>query len=230
MFTRYALKPSTVNASSDRERGSVRVELLGGVATEELCGGRVLAGHVRHDVAVPPAGARARLLPALGRRVLDRPAQPLSLRVGDADQLFPGEAHVGGGSFLRGGGPACRAGRVRRGIVASAGCASSWPPTSSAARSRRVRPRRRWRPDGDGPARRTGWTWRRWPTAARGRWPRSWMRCRARSCAPRCRARARTRSRPRSGSPRRPRDASRSWRWRPRRASSFSRLPGATRD
>src|SRR6185295_9875891 len=69
---------------------------------------RVLARHVRHDVAVPPAGARARLFPALGRRVLDGSTQPLALGVGDPDQLFPGEAHGGGGSLPSRSVPACR--------------------------------------------------------------------------------------------------------------------------
>lgn len=82
------------------ERAPERLELGSWVTLHQLRRRRVLTGEVPHHVAVPPAGDRARLLPALRRRVLDRSAEALAFGVGGPDQLIPGEAHVGRGPFL----------------------------------------------------------------------------------------------------------------------------------
>ncbi len=134
-------------------------------------------------------------------RVLDRPAQPLPLGVGDAQQLLATDVTR---SFLRGW-PGTSGSAPAR--IVHRPCASSWPPTSSAARSPRVRRRRRSRPDGDADAPETTLDLVPMADGGEGTMDALVDALPGGSCRQPCPARSATRSRPRSGSRRRPRGA-----------------------
>jgi hypothetical protein len=103
-----------------------RIELGGRFAGHELSGGRLLRGEVGHEVPVAPSGADAVAVPGLRRRVLDRPAEAVSLGMRDREHLVPVQGHGGAGS------PSAR---QPFGATAAdctlARCASSWRRTSS---------------------------------------------------------------------------------------------------
>ena len=96
-----------------------------------------------HHIAIPPAIARARLIPSIGFGVLDRAAQTLALGVRDAEQRFAVDAQR-----LPPGRRSLADSRPAPSDCTFALCASWLPPTSSGEPLRRSRRPRRSAPGG----------------------------------------------------------------------------------